>query len=234
MIKEKKYSFSVISHNQKDLVLNLIDSIEKLVTDYEIILTNNTTQEISSLYKKKNIKIIQNKTIKGFGTNHNYAFNHSSGLYFIVINPDIVITRWPKILNLEKNNIYTGIVIDETGYKADNIRGFPSIPNLFTRYIKLKINYKSIWFAGMLLILHKDDYKNLNGFDDRFFMYLEDTDLCLRAKHKCFNLIENKNLEVIHDCRRYSRKKLKYLLIHLKSLLFFYYKHPMAIFKINP
>lgn len=228
------FSFSVVSHNQLDLVLSLIASIEKLVKNYEIIVTNNTKQDISKISKRKNIKIIQNISVKGFGENHNYAFKHSSGEYFVIINPDIVITKWSEKLNINANIICTSLVIDEYGRKADNVRGYPSIPNLIVRFLRLKMEYRSLWFAGMFLILKKEDYKILNGFDERYFMYLEDTDLCLRAKYMGFKFLEDNRIEVIHDCRRDSRKKIKYFIIHLKSLLYFFWKHPKTILSINP
>lgn len=233
-MKEYKYSFSVISHNQIELVRKLLYTIEDLVENYEVILTNNTEQDVSEFYETKNLKIIQNTCAKGFGENHNYAFNNSSGEYFVVINPDIIITQWPSDENFQKGCIYTGMVYAPNGAKSDNVRGYPSVPNMIMRYMKYSKNYHSTWFAGMFLIFHYEDYLTLSGFDERFFMYLEDTELCFRAKKQNMRLIESDNIRLTHDSQRYSRKKIKYLFIHVLSLIKFYLKHPKIIYSINP
>lgn len=233
-MKEHNYSFSVVSHNQIELVRKLLSTIENLVENYEVILTNNTDQDITEFYGKRNLKIIQNTFAKGFGENHNYAFNYSSGKYFVIINPDIIITEWPSKENFHKGCLYTGLVFDPNGIKSDNIRGYPSIPNMIFRYMGYPRNFHSIWFAGMFLIFHYEDYLTLGGFDERFFMYLEDSDICLRAKRRNIKLIESNNIRLIHDSRRYSRKKIKYLYIHILSMLKFYLKYPEIIFRINP
>ena len=229
-----QFSFSVVSHNQIDLVRKLIVSIEEHVKQYEIILTNNTKQDVSEFFQVKNIRIIQNETSKGFGENHNYAFKKSSGECFVVINPDIIISKWSSSIEIKRGTIYTGLIFNPNGSRSDNVRGYPSIPNMILRYLKYNKRHLSIWFAGMFLIFHRDDYKTLNGFDERFYMYLEDTDLCMRARIAGVDLIEFRNIKMFHDSRRYSKKKIKYLLIHLSSLIKFYLKHPKVIFSLNP
>jgi GT2 family glycosyltransferase len=66
------------------------------------------------------------------------------------------------------------------------------------------------------MCIKSDAFKSLGGFDERYFMYLEDVDLTLRAK-KMGRAVINPNIAVTHSWERESAKKLKYLFIHLSS-----------------
>ena len=66
-------------------------------------------------------------------------------------------------------------------------------------------------------------FKSLGGFDQRFFMYLEDADLTLRAK-KFGRVVINPQISVTHIWERESAKSVKYLFIHILSSLKFLWK----------
>ena len=88
---QEKINISIISHNQANIVKNLLRDLEKIENINEILITINTKEDIQELrkFKKFPINFITNKEVKGFGENHNYAFNSSTCDYFVIINPDV-------------------------------------------------------------------------------------------------------------------------------------------------
>jgi len=240
-------SLSITSHGQFELVKNLLDDIEKYCipesintnNTIEIILTINIPEELPTEFTYSfPLKIIRNMTPKGFGANHNQAFLESSGEYFCVLNPDIRLLNNP-FPELIKHN--TGVtapqIIDESGHIQDSAREFLTplrlLKRIFNKFFK-KSSYKNNiniihpdWVAGMFMVLPKKIYKAINGFDERYYLYCEDMDICWRLRKKGYEVTLDKNTKAIHAAQRDSHKKLKYLYWHVKSLfIFFFYPHP--------
>lgn len=227
------HSFSIVSHNQFQLCQDLIESIKLNVENFEIILTINTIENIDKkwLSSIKNLNLILNKKPKGFGENHNNAANHCSGINFIITNPDIKIIAWDNTFVFNINKLYSPLIFNNNLKMEDHLRNIPTIFNILKRQIfKKKFVKNPKWFAGMFLIINKNKFIELGGFDKRFFMYLEDADLCLRAKKLGCDLSLLHDFKVIHIARRSSNKSLYYLLIHINSFLKFYMKYPKYFF----
>jgi GT2 family glycosyltransferase len=67
-------------------------------------------------------------------------------------------------------------------------------------------------------------FHNIGGFNEEFFMYMEDAEICREANRRSLYVIFNPTFSVIHLGQRKNRKELKYLLFHIKSLLIFLLK----------
>lgn len=78
--------------------------------------------------------------------------------------------------------------------------------------------------SGCFAVIKSEVFKELKGFDERFFMYMEDADLTLRAK-KYGKVMFLPQFKVIHEWERSSSKSLKYLMIHISSMFKFLLKH---------
>jgi len=224
------YSISIVSHKQINLCTKAINTILKLVQDPEIILTINVEEPLDDLnIQCNNLILINNEQPLGFGQNHNNAFRKSSGKLFLIVNPDIEIIHWENF-SFEENTLYSPKVLDINGQPADNQRSYPTPLNLFQRKILKKTESKLDWFGGMFLIVPRKLFQKVDGFDERFFMYLEDTDLSLRVKKSGGKLKVIKSCIVIHDAQRKSTKEKIHFYYHITSLFKFYLKHPCLIF----
>lgn len=226
------YSISIVSHNQINLCIKAINSISQFIRDFEIILTINVDESLSGLNTEiDNLIIIKNEHPLGFGQNHNNAFEKSSGELFLVVNPDIEIINWSDF-SFGQNILYAPKVLDADGIVADNHRNYPTPMNLIKRKIFQKRELNRDWIAGMFLIIPRNLFVMLNGFDDSFFMYLEDTDLSIRTKAIGGKLEVIECCIVVHDAQRKSGKDITHLYYHIRSLLKFYIKYPYLIFNI--
>lgn len=239
---KKDITWSIVSHKQGKLVDKLLTSFQVLdYKNFEFIITINIPESLEFLekYKHFKIKIIENITKKGYGENHNQAFAYSKSKFFGVLNPDT------DVANLDIRHIYevfskykyvgalTVKCYDEFGKTQDHVRKFPNIFVNLLRFLKIysgdniypnKIE-KIEWASGSFLIFHRNSFKCVKGFDERFFLYFEDVDICKRLKIHGYDVIYTPKTSFIHQSQRKSRTNFKFLGIHIKSMFRFYFKN---------
>jgi GT2 family glycosyltransferase len=78
------------------------------------------------------------------------------------------------------------------------------------------------WVGGMCMVFPVAVFKQLGGFDQRYFLYYEDVDLCGRLKLSGYHAVVCPQATVIHHAHRSSHRQLKYLRWHLASMLRFF------------
>ena len=238
---QEKINISIISHNQANIVKNLLRDLEKIENINEILITINTKEDIQELrkFKKFPIYFITNKEVKGFGENHNYAFNSSTCDYFVIINPDVRIKKicfkdLIKYFNIDNTFLLSPKAVDESNHMQDNAREFPSLITPILRKLnflqKNKYNdshdYNEVdWVSGMFMIMKSENFKNIGMFDSKFFMYYEDVDLCKRIKISGGKTLRINTQTVIHVGNHQSHKSFKFFYIHLKSMLYYHIKY---------
>ena len=76
--------------------------------------------------------------------------------------------------------------------------------------------------GGYVLMVSGNHFKKLKGFDTKFYLYVEDCDLCMRSKYLGGQLIVLENFKVIHDAQRKSRKNWRFFILHIQSLLYYW------------
>lgn len=247
---KKKLLISIVSHKNGNLIKNLLSDLNSLIPlsrlEVQIILTLNLPESEDFIlgYQNLSIDIIRNKKIKGFGANHNYAFKKGDSDYFCVINPDVRMVKnvFDELVSMFKNDIAVigPRVISPSGSLEDSFRKFPTISSLIERkFTSYSIDYKFEkdssfqvdWVAGMFMIFDSSLYKKINGFDEGYFMYLEDADICRQFRLKNLKTIYVSKFEVVHHARRASRKKIKYLFWHIRSLVRFILKGKIKFIK---
>jgi len=224
-----KCVFSIVSHDQSKLVATLVSSIDKFVkadtVDLKIILTENVCSDISITSSRFKTEKIINLRPKGFGANHNSAFEKNDSDYFFIINPDIIFLDSFDLdividfLKSEAFSISSPEILGPTGILEDYKRADLSLKNLFRRRVLRKPDLNFEWFAGMFLIVNSESFRSLSGFDTKYFMYCEDTDLCMRARQTGQSIGDLKGYSVMHDAQRSSSKDFKYMKWHIVSLL---------------
>jgi N-acetylglucosaminyl-diphospho-decaprenol L-rhamnosyltransferase len=225
---------SIVSHAQASLVKNLLASLDAHVTSKEhnvtIIVTENTTLS-DDFYCKFPMVQIRNLRRKGFGANHNSAFEYLDPDLFLIVNPDIEFIEpfnldvLVKQMEASKTDVTSPIILSKDGSMEDYKRSDLTVKNLLKRKVLKITDTKLDWFAGMFLIVNGRNFRKLGGFDTRFFMYVEDCDFCNRALQIGCKLEDVTVTSVKHDARRESRKIFsKHLFWHLQSLIKYWLK----------
>ncbi|MCK9607880.1 MAG: glycosyltransferase family 2 protein [Methylomonas sp.] len=237
-------SISVVSHGQGTLVLQLLSDLTSVSHEasFEVILTKNIPEQFPFAVDEYpfSISVIENSAPKGFGANHNQAFMRALGTYFCVVNPDIRMAEnpFPKLLSVLENKnvgIVAPQVVDPGGSLEDSVRRFPTLLSLVAKLFRINDGrysvpqdgkpYSADWVGGMFMLFRSDNYRLLKGFDESYFLYYEDVDICTRMWKTGRRVVANPEVLVIHDARRTSRHSLRYIMWHIESMLRYLIKH---------
>ena len=239
-----KISASIVVYNEHAATLQrAIESYLAIKVDKELIIIDNSPknnlQEICEKYA--GVRYIFTGQNIGFGKGHNLAISHFSkhSTLHMIINPDVYFDgvsmlqflRWME----SRHDISLAIpkVLNPDGTAQNIVRNIPTPLSLIKR--RLHLNYdefdmkteeiNDIPFAhGCFMVFRTDVLKRLGGFDERFFMYMEDVDIFIRAKEYGKTVI-NPAYEIYHEYRKGSSKNLKLLGWHLSSAIKFFMKY---------
>jgi N-acetylglucosaminyl-diphospho-decaprenol L-rhamnosyltransferase len=223
-------AISIVSHGQKELVGALLDDLHRispsLVT--HIVITHNATDDMGAFPNQigaAKVSQIFNSSPKGFGANHNAAFERVTEPFFAVLNPDLRMDHDPFVVLLERFGEPQVVVVAPRILNSDRTLAV-SARNLYTpvasfkSLLRARLNESSpVWLAGMFLLFKSSAYKSVRGFDERYFMYVEDVDICSRLTLSDGKICYEQSVAVIHDAQRANRKSIKHLRWHLRSAL---------------
>lgn len=234
---------SIVSHHHGKFIFKLLPLVLHNPMVSKVLLTLNTPEEnIFPIHER--LQVIHNSSPKGFGENHNHAFKFCKSQFFCVLNPDVEwkVSPFEKLiecLNERQVAMVAPLIKNLDHLIEDSARKFPTILSLLNRKLfDKKIDYiysnetpafQPDWVAGMFMLIKSEIYAELHGFDERYFMYCEDIDLCARLKFLNYNFLIVPQAYVIHDARRASRRNLKYFVWHLASLVKFF----LAVRRLN-
>lgn len=221
------------------MIVNLASALLALPEVSRILVTLNIPEEVV-LPVDARLEIILNSTPQGFGANHNRAFYRSNTSYFCPLNPDVQLNENPfptLLIALDSGlaGLSAPLVIGTDGGIEDSIRHFPTITGLVKKTAGIddgsyaitagQADFHPEWVGGMCMLFRRDVYKKLNGFDEGFFLYYEDVDICIRTWQAGFQVIACPSTTIIHNARRDSHRNIRHLLWHLSSMVRYFWKH---------
>ena len=233
---------SVVSHGQAQLVKLLLDDLKKLTVSKDIVVTLTLnipeTLPFDAATFPFHVRIEKNEKVKGFGANHNAAFqkHQNDSTYFCVVNPDIRINKDPfaALIACLKNDaigLVAPMIVGENGKQEDSVRTFPTPFKILCKVFGIGIGsdydlknepiYPD-WVGGMFMLFPRKIFDKLNGFNERFFLYYEDVDLCARVRLLGYEIVMCPSSEAVHHARRSSHRSIKYLKWHITSMLRFF------------
>lgn len=231
-------TLSVVSHGQNTLVNQLLEDVQRVCAGrVALVLTQNVPDAVP--FTTSNLdcpaEVIVNPERKGFGANHNSAFARCRTPYFCVVNPDIRMPADPfpaLISNFtgEKVAVAGPLVRSPAGAPEDSARRFPTAGSLLKKFFaeKREPDYPTDrgalevdWLAGMFMLFRSEAYRSVGGFDEAYFLYYEDVDLCRRLHAVGRSVLYDPGVEVVHDARRASRRDPRLALRHAASALRF-------------
>jgi len=237
--------FSVISHSHGFLLHRLLSQMnsQPRLAGARVIVTLNLSSEPfdETLYKSLDLIVLRNIKPKGFGANHNAAFKHCSSEWFCILNPDLVLLddepftsmvehlSDDDLLKVAKVGLIAPQVIGSDSVPEDSVRTNLTPWSLLRRTLGYRLSPQVLndaqlgtpffWVAGMCLLTRSEAYFSIGGFDERFFLYCEDYDLCTRLYNAGWAIRLDKKAHIIHEARRDSHSNSRYLRLHLLSLI---------------
>ena len=189
-------TFVIVTFNSRKVIYDCLNSLPK--DFHKLIIENSSDKELKKELEQNYDKteVVLSKNI-GMGAGNNLGIIKSSTQYVYVLNPDVVLKN-DTILNIN-NSISELKNFAILSPLSDN----PLYPNYRTNFgEKIKDGSETISSVdeidGYSMIINKDYFDDNIFFDEKFFMYLENVDLCLRAKKKGGKLYIITNSKVHH------------------------------------
>lgn len=215
-----KISVIIVTYNNQNEINDCLKSIFNKTSDVEIIIVdNNSKDKTRGLIKTfgNKIKLIELKDNLGFGKACNLGAENSTGEYLVFLNPDTIILEkdfFTKFANsLEQNKDYGLIgprIVNHGKITQKSVRNLPTAVGAFKEYI---LGQKGVYdfylpdcqnlcevesIVGACIAIKKNIFEKLGGFDNKYFMYFEDLELCRSIRKIGLKVGYLPNLEIEH------------------------------------
>ena len=217
-----KLSIQIVNFRSRHYLERCLFSISENLpagNETDVLIVNNDEEpleEVEGLAKSNlSLRIIEMGKNIGFGSAHNAGFRQSRGEYILFLNPDAKIA--PNVLDKmlgvfiedEKIGIVGPLLVDSAGRIQSDCFGSHRTP-LST--IKNKIFgqrerqtlasekvFKTDWVSGGSMMIRRNVFEKIGGFDENFFMYFEDVDLCARARKSGSTIVIHPSARIFHE-----------------------------------
>lgn len=250
---KKTVTGCIVTYNNIHTIENAVSSLlEHTKIDFRLyVVDNGSTDGTVELIEEKypQVTLIKTGANIGFGKGHNFIMDKLDSDYHAIINPDIIVrddvlSKLAAYLDEEENS-NVGLLSPEIRFPdgrlqilgkrtpsikylvASRMRGSGEPGKLLREYAMLDCDLSkptSIENAtGCFMFIRTAIFKELGGFDDRYFMYFEDFDLArsVNLKHKT---VYFPYATVYHEWGRESKKNFKLKLIQIKSMINYFLK----------
>jgi hypothetical protein len=242
----------VVYHNSKEDIKKVIDSFLGYgSTSILFIVDNSADNSLKELCGNTRVIYIFNNANVGFGAAHNIAFKKAERLeseYHILLNPDVYFKSSiiKDLIDKAESDGSIGLLMPKIVYPNGETQHLckliPSPKDLILRRFipfkkikkRLENKYELRFFSyneeaeipilsGCFMVIRTSVLKTVNAFDERFFMYLEDVDLCRRIG-EISTLLYYPKVEIVHNYEKGSYKNKKLLSYHIKSAIKYFNK----------
>lgn len=253
MLEQVDLSLAIVTYNNSRIIENTVKSIVSNIPSefsYKLyIIDNDSTDNTIDIIKgiKGNIEILELGVNYGFGYGHNKILDIINSKYHFVVNPDITIENIDQIRKMVEfldANIYVGMLsplilspISEIQYLCKtNPTIFDMLirrlsPNLFPKrqdkFVMKQTGYNKTmnidYASGCFMVFRTGIFKELMGFDEEFFMYLEDADITRRV-NQISKTVFYPEARIIHAWERGAHKSMKLAVVTIKSMITYFRK----------
>jgi GT2 family glycosyltransferase len=247
-------SVIILNYNVRYFLEQCVLSVQKALKgiDSEIIVIDNASSDDScEMMKTKfpHIKLIENEANLGFPKGNNIGVAQAKGEYICILNPDTVVAEdtFLKILNTKNLQLNTGIIgcklIDGAGnFLPESKRGVPTpwvaftkifglykISNFFGKYYAQHLSEKETGkvdiLVGAFMVMKRELYLEVGGFDENCFMYSDDIDLSYLVLKTGKSNYYFHETSVIHYKGESTVRDGTYMKRFREAMQFFYNKH---------
>jgi GT2 family glycosyltransferase len=189
-------SVIIVTYNSSECIQACLDSVcSQKGVDYEVIVVDNTSSD-DTLLKVRNNRclLLESGENIGFGRACNLGMSQSKGRYIFLLNPDARLTDesdLAQVCRLMDENPRWGLagakVLSQNGsLESPPAREYPGQKHVQRDFSQLPGSIS--WVIGAAMIVRRDIYLQLGGFDPDFFLYSEETDLCLRVRESGYEI----------------------------------------------
>lgn len=216
-----KLSIIIVTYNSAGHIRRCLESVERQTrAQHEIVIVDNCSSD-NTVRKIKESKVpvklhLQNSNL-GFSKANNIGVGSCSGEYLLFLNPDTVVCDHAadKLISYMTDNQDAGIVapklVEDNGQPQPSVRKLPTIMGAFGEYyLGIKNAYQAYVpegkeaaavesVVGAAMLIPKAIYQKAGGFNNKYFMYFEDLELCKKVWKMGYKVIYQPQAVVRHS-----------------------------------
>ncbi len=241
-------SVIIVNYNGGAMLRDCLLSLQNSVLDFpvEILVVDNSSCDGSPDMVQREfplVKLVQCSENRGYARANNLGVRKSCGQYLVFLNPDTSVT--PQALSIllkeirddpEASGVGPALLVRKGVYQVSFGRKVNFFSELlkkmflnfyFRRILRMKISKREVgWLSGACLLTKRNIVERVGLFDEDFFLYFEDIDLCFRIRQEKGRLFYIPEAEVFHKGGAItSERKLQSRYFYRKSQIYFYRKH---------
>jgi N-acetylglucosaminyl-diphospho-decaprenol L-rhamnosyltransferase len=226
VIDDSDISCVIVSYNVRDLILRCIASL-KADGVHDIVVLDNASSDGSPeaiAASDPDVRLLTLETNTGFGGGVNRAVARTTTPYVLVTTPDVVVepgsTKALRTVldELPDVGLVAPRVLTPAGDLYPSVRRFPSLvdaaghaflhfvwpSNPFSARYKMSdwdhgVAADADWVAGTHFLVRREAWEAVGGFDEQFFMFVEDVDLCWRLQEAGWRVRYEPASTVVHE-----------------------------------
>jgi GT2 family glycosyltransferase len=231
--------------NEEILKKTVISFLNTPIEKKLFLIDNSPTNKLGHLFQHKDIEYVFMGSNIGFANAHNFVIENLNSTYHLILNPDIEFTALviPKLIEEIEMHKRVSFISPKVLYPNNEIqyvcRKHPTFLDLLNR--KLKVSKSKIFeneyrnqdlekpfypdfIHGCFMLFKTQEFKKLGGFDHRFFLYLEDADICRTIYETGNKILFYPKVVIIHHLQKGSSKSIKLFFRHLSSAFKYFLK----------
>lgn len=185
------FSVIIVNYNTADFIVRCLESVaSQSRVNFQVIVVDNASHDDSLEMVKGSfpwVRLIANDSNLGFARANNQALEICKGKYVYFLNPDTAVRQGSFVAMLEFMDTHPDVglagtrILNPDGSLQSSVE--ERYPGERTAKEELKgLKGNIAWVLGASMVARRDILLNLGGFDDSFFLYAEDLDLCLRMR----------------------------------------------------
>ena len=249
MLGEKHITASIVVYKENFKVLEkAIDSfLGSPLSQKLYVIDNSPSNAFKNKIQNDSVEYIYSDKNIGFSKGHNSILPKLTrdNKYHLILNPDV--SFQPEILEklvlkMESSGSLSMIaprVLNTNNELFYTARRYPSLFELIFRFLGIfkkftatgeyknqnhKQSFSPDFVQGSFMLFKTEDFLRLKGFDNRFFMYMEDVDICKRIDQLGKIKLFYPKVEITHTHRKGSSKELRLFFIHISSIVKYFMK----------
>jgi len=214
-------SVSIVNTNSRELLLGCLESLRD--EDVEIVVLDNASEDGSVELVREgfpHVRVIAQRHRAGFGANHNTVIRATTGRFVYVANEDTTSEDWGferMFAHLDRHSRVAALgprLVYPDGRHQDSAWRFPTPTVSALGLLTLgRVGVKQSrgdrprpvdWVMGAAILLRREALDDVGLFDEGFFLYSEEVDLCLRLRRAGWEAQYFPEVTVVHHESQFS------------------------------
>lgn len=234
-MKSPDVAIQIVNYKTKAFLDPLLDSITKDIANSKIsfeinILDNASGDDLTKIgerWQNRHVHVYTSETNGGFGAGHNILANKTTARYLLILNPDILLMEPRTIERLMSTLTETGAAVVGPRLLMPRLQTLKPLPRYAASDLKQQHwdhgTYKMLaryqakqritpvaWVSGAVFLIRRDLFEAVGGFDERYFLYYEELDLCRKLHMQGQRIIYDPGVQVLHYGSASTRGNGKY------------------------